>query len=113
LERVRQACKESSKELSALLNGSCEVKSAEGNSVVLGFYHTFHLERIESGPQKQQLEQVFSAVMGRPIQVSYEHAPRDRSTAPPARGGHLVKAAQELGAKAISRTDNGEGGQDG
>jgi hypothetical protein len=113
LERVRQACKESNKELSALLNGSCEVKSAEGGSVVLGFYHTFHLERIESGPQKQQLDQVFSAVLGRPIQVSYEHAPRERTTVPPAKGGHLVIAAQELGARTISRTDDGEGGQDG
>ena len=42
---VRAACKETDKKLAALLNGSCEVKSSEGDKLVLGFYHTFHLER--------------------------------------------------------------------
>ena len=45
LARVRVALRETDKPLDALLNGSCEVVSSEGDRVVLGFFHTFHLER--------------------------------------------------------------------
>ena len=64
LDKVRQACKDTDKQLSGLLNGSCEVKSEEGDVVTLGFYHTFHLERIESGPYAQRLEELFSTRAG-------------------------------------------------
>ncbi len=115
LEQVRQASKETDKQLSALLNGSCEVKSTEGDTVVLGFYHTFHLERIEAGPYAGRLDELFSAALGRPVKVAYEHSPRsgpatsDRAVA----GGHLVQAARELGARAIPRPSHTEGGQGG
>jgi hypothetical protein len=96
-----------------LLNGSCEVRSEEGDSVVLGFYHTFHLERFDSGAYRQQLDEAFSSVLGRAVQVKYEHAPREPRPEGQAKGGHLVKAAQELGARAISPTEDPEGGSDG
>ncbi len=113
LARVRQASREGDRQLSALLNGSCEVLSAEGDTVVLGFYHTFHLERVESGAYKEALDELFSSALGRKITVKYEHAPRDRGSekAEP-KGGHLVKAAQELGARTVSPTREGEGGPD-
>lgn len=101
LERVRQSCKDSDKQLSALLNGSCEVKSVEGDTLVLGFYHTFHLERVESGPYVNRLEALFSAALGRPIRLVLQHTPR--APKPPTKGGHLVKAAKELGAKPITK----------
>lgn len=109
LERVRQACKDTDKQLSGLLNGSCEVKSEEGDMVTLGFYHTFHLERIESGPYAGRLEELFSSVLGRPVKLAFEHAPRER-VASPSRGGHLVQAARDLGARPIGSRPV-EGGQ--
>jgi len=109
LERVRQACRDSDKQLAGLLNGSCELKSEEGDVVTLGFYHTFHLERIETGPLAQTLQALFSNVLGRPIKIVYEHTPRTRTTAP-ARGGHLVQAARELGVKPIGEPLAEEGG---
>ncbi len=114
LERVRLAGKEGDRQLSALLNGSCEVLSAEGGTVVLGFFHTFHLERVESGAYQDQLDELFSNALGRKVEVKYEHAPRDRDPerAQP-KGGHLVKAARELGARTVSPTNEGEGGSDG
>jgi len=111
LDRVRQACRDSDRQLSGLLNGSCEVKSEEGDVVTLGFYHTFHLERIESGPYAQRLEELFSTVLGRPVKLQFEHAPRER-VATTSRGGHLVQAARELGAQPIGSTAT-EGGPDG
>jgi DNA polymerase III subunit gamma/tau len=106
LERVRQSLKESEKQLSALLNGSCELKSSEGETVVLGFYHTFHLERIERGGYKGKLEEAFSIVLGRKVTVAYEHSPQERATGDKQRaGGHLVQAAREMGARAVPRQD--------
>ena len=105
---MRQACKEkeADKQLGALLNGSCEVKSLERDVLTLGFYHTFHLERIESGQYGQRLTELFSAVAGSPVRVELVHAPRAPS-ATRAPGGHLVKAAQELGAKPIGKGEQG------
>jgi hypothetical protein len=111
LDRVRQACRDTDKQLSGLLNGSCEVKSVDGDVVTLGFYHTFHLERIESGPYAQRLEELFSLVLGRPVKLAFEHAPRERVVSS-SRGGHLVQAARELGAQPIGSTA-AEGGPDG
>jgi DNA polymerase III subunit gamma/tau len=111
LDRVRQACKDTDKQLSGLLNGSCEVKSVDGDVVTLGFYHTFHLERIESGPYAQRLGELFSSVLGRPVNLAFEHAPRERVVSS-SRGGHLVQAARELGAQPIGSTA-AEGGPDG
>ncbi len=106
LDRVRTALKESEYQLAALLNGSCEVKSSEGGSVVLGFFHTFHLERIERGGYKGKLEQAFTSVLGRQVTVEYVHSPQDRSTTDKQRaGGHLVQAAREMGARAVPRQD--------
>lgn len=113
LESVRQSCKDTDKQLSALLNGSCEVKSADGDTVVLGFYHTFHLERIESGPYAQRLGELFSTALGRPVKVAYVHAPRAPRPAGTVKSGHLVQAAKELGARPLGRPGDGEGGHDG
>jgi len=77
--------------------------------LTLGFYHTFHLERIEGGPYARRLEELFRAVLGRPVQVVYVHMPR--SAAPERRrGGHLVEAAQQLGARPIAKR-GGTGGK--
>ena len=112
LERVRQGCKDTDRQLSGLLNGSCEVKSEEADVVTLGFYHTFHLERIESGPYAKRLEELFSGVLGRPVRVTFEHAPRERVARPAAKGGHLVEAARQLGARPIGSASV-KGGPDG
>ncbi|HEV8573335.1 MAG TPA: hypothetical protein VGR43_01370, partial [Dehalococcoidia bacterium] len=75
----------------------------EGDVVTLGFFHTFHLERIESGPYAQRLEELFSMVLGRPVRLAFEHAPRER-VASNSRGGHLVQAARDLGARRVGST---------
>ena len=112
LDKVRQASKDTDKQLSGLLNGSCEVKSEEAEVVTLGFYHTFHLERIESGPYAQRLEELFSSVLGRKVRVAFVHSPRER-VATSSKGGHLVQAARELGARPIASGSATEGGPDG
>ncbi|MEE8370294.1 MAG: DNA polymerase III subunit gamma/tau [Dehalococcoidia bacterium] len=108
LEQVRLAGKETDKQLSALLNGSCEIRSLEGDVLTLGFYHTFHLERIEGGGNGGRLSELFSAALGRKVSVTCVHFPRAQT---PGRdkGGHLLRVARELGAKPIS--GRGAGGE--
>jgi DNA polymerase-3 subunit gamma/tau len=112
IEQVRLVCKDSDKNLAALLNGSCEVKSIEADTLIIGFYHTFHLERAESEPNAAKLRALFSRALGREMRLEFEHSPRDRTQAP-ARTGDLVRAAQELGARPVGGTTPAEGGQDG
>ncbi len=112
LERVRQACRDADKNLGFLLNGSCEVRSVDEDMVVLGFYFPFHLERAETEPNPTTLARVFSQVLGRTVRVTVELAPRERSAAP-ARGGHLVEAAKELGARPVTKVQSSEGEHDG
>jgi DNA polymerase-3 subunit gamma/tau len=100
LTRVREACKESDRQLAALLNASCEVKSLEGDVLTLGFYHTFHLERVEAGHYLGRLNELFSEALGRPVTAELVHSPR-RPTPGKIKGGHLARAARELGAKPV------------
>jgi DNA polymerase-3 subunit gamma/tau len=106
LARVREACKETDKQLAALLNASCEVKSLEGDVLTLGFYHTFHLERVEAGGYAGRLGELISQALGKPVTVELVHSPR-RPTPGKIKGGHLAQAARELGAKPIGKGDEG------
>jgi hypothetical protein len=113
LERVRLACREVDKILAGLLNGSCEVLAVEDDAVVLGFYHTFHLERAESEPNAGKLTKLFGDALGRSVTIRFEkHAAPERSQSGGS-GGHLVQAAKELGARPVGGTQSDEGGDNG
>ena len=75
--------------------------------MTLGFYHTFHLERIESGPFARTLEELFSSALGRPVKMATSILPRTRTTTP-AKSGHLVEAAREMLGDALAN-EGGEG----
>jgi DNA polymerase-3 subunit gamma/tau len=107
LARVREACKESDKQLTALLNASCEVKSLEGEVLTLGFYHTFHLERVEAGGYAGRLGELVSQALGKQVRVELAHSPR-RPTPGKIKSGHLVQAARELGAKPVPSAGSGQ-----
>jgi DNA polymerase-3 subunit gamma/tau len=107
LARVREACKENDKQLGFLLNASCELKSLEGDVLTLGFYHTFHLERMEAEGYAGRLSELMSQALGRPVTVALTHSPR-RHTPGKIKGGHLAQAARELGAKPIGETKGDE-----
>ena len=111
LARVREACrqaaKQGDKQLDAILNASCEVKSLEGDVLTVGFYHTFHLERMEAGGYAARLGELASQMLGRPLSVTLMHSPR-RSEPGKIKGGHLVQAARELGAKPVEKVEHDE-----
>jgi DNA polymerase-3 subunit gamma/tau len=109
LDQVRQSCRETDKTLAALLNGSCEVRSVADDHVVLGFYHTFHLERAESEPNAGKLARLFTETLGREVTVRFEKVEQTQREKNPSPGGHLVQAAKELGARPVGSAPAAEG----
>jgi hypothetical protein len=83
------------------------VKSLEGDVVTLGFYHTFHLERMEAGGYTDRLSELLSQALGRPVTAELVHSPR-RPTPGKIKGGHLAQAARELGAKPVPSAGSGQ-----
>ncbi|MBM3166954.1 MAG: DNA polymerase III subunit gamma/tau, partial [Chloroflexi bacterium] len=93
----------SSGTLDAFLRSACEPVAIEDSTIILGFYYTFHKEKIEDNKYRHLVEKKLKEVFGKPYKVRciiYERKKKD----------HLVKAAQEtMGAKVIDET---EGEQD-
>jgi DNA polymerase-3 subunit gamma/tau len=105
LDRVTASLRQRDRHKTSILNGSFEVLSVADREVVLGFYHTFHLERVESSPLRKWLEEAFTAELGRQVTLKFEHAPRGPAEPKQQRGGHLVQAARERGARAVPKDD--------
>ena len=83
------------------------MKSLEGDTLTVGFYHTFHLERMEAGGYAARLGELASQVLGRAVRAQLVHSPR-RPEPGKIKGGHLVQAARELGAKPVEKVEHDE-----
>jgi hypothetical protein len=57
---------------------------------------------MEAGGYAERLSELMSQELGRPVTVELVHSPR-RPTPGRIKGGHLVQAARELGAKPIGK----------
>jgi len=92
----------SSGNLDAFLRSACEPVAIEDSTIVLGFYYTFHKEKIEDNKYRHLVERKLKEVFGKPYKVRciiYERKRKD----------HLVKAAKEtMGAKVIDETEGEE-----
>jgi hypothetical protein len=55
--------------LEALLRTCEPMRVDDGNTVVLGFRHRFHLARVSESESKALAERIISAVLGRPMQI--------------------------------------------
>jgi DNA polymerase-3 subunit gamma/tau len=113
LQRIRLACKEVDKRVAAYLNGSCEVKSMENGVLVLAFYQQFglHREKIETPANRRIVEEAASRLLGQTITLECTACERQRAEGRPSmRGGHLVQAARQMGARPVV---GGKGGSSG
>jgi DNA polymerase-3 subunit gamma/tau len=92
----------SSGNLDAFLRSACEPVAIEDSTIVLGFYYTFHKEKIEDNKYRHLVEGKLKEVFGKPYKVRciiYERKRKD----------HLVKAAKEtMGAKVIDEIEGEE-----
>jgi len=86
----------------ALLNSGCGIIEATGDEVVFGFKHSMLLDRMhgDSGENLRALQQAVDEVLGpgRTVRCVLDATVEQQR---PSRGGHLVRAAEELGGRAL------------
>jgi DNA polymerase III gamma/tau subunit len=114
LQRIRLACKEVDHRLAAYLNGTCEVKSVENGVLVLAFYQQFglHREKIETPAGRRIVEEAASRLLGQTITLECTVCERQTAEGKPSmRGGHLVQAARQMGARPVVGGKGGSSGE--
>ena len=114
LQRIRLACKGVDHRVAAYLNGTCEIKSLENGVLVLAFYQqsNFHREKIDTPDNRRIVEEAASRLMGQTITVECTVCERQRAEGKPSmRGGHLVQAARQMGARPVVGGKGGSSGE--
>jgi len=90
----------SSGNLDAFLRSACDPVALDDDTLVLGFYYSFHKEKIEDAKYRHLVEKKLKEVFGRPykircILVDYKReVPSQERTQNP-----VIKAALEMGAR--------------
>jgi len=96
---IVQGLRHSNKNVQALLR-SCEPVGIEDNTVILGFYHTYHKEKIEDPRNRRVVEDTLSKVLGKPYEVRCVLTSRDaKSKVKAARNDPVVRTALEMGGR--------------
>ncbi|MBM4431494.1 MAG: hypothetical protein FJ026_14290 [Chloroflexi bacterium] len=75
--RLLQAVRVRNRVVEALLK-SCEPMSVQGDLVTLGFYHSFHRERVDENKHRMVVEEALTEIGGRPLRVRCALCPGDR-----------------------------------
>jgi hypothetical protein len=85
-----------------LLNSGCGIIDASGEEVVFGFRHSMLLDRMhaDGGENLRALQQAVDEVLGpgRTVRCVLDATVEQQRAG---RGGHLVRAAEELGGRAL------------
>ena len=91
----------SSGTLDAFLRSACELVSLKDNTLELGFYHSFHKEKIEDPKYKHLVEKKLKEVYNQPYKVEciLFDQKKDSSSSSSKGQGAMVKAALEMGAE--------------
>ena len=99
---IFETARNRSKPLNALINGGCDIISADETSVVVGLRHLYHAKAIQD--HLPLLTEIVSSVLGRPVTVRAVHEPNveDWKLRETASRSPLVRAAQEMGARVLS-----------
>ena len=98
--------------LGALLRG-CKERELRGDTLVLTFLHSSHLDRINSEIEdplvNAQFESVVEKVLGKKYKISVELANSELKSVPGpvSQQSHLVRAAQALGARIVEERSKG------
>ncbi|MBN2186249.1 MAG: DNA polymerase III subunit gamma/tau [Dehalococcoidia bacterium] len=90
----------SSGNLDAFLRSACEPVALQGDTLVLGFYYSFHKEKIEDAKYRHLVEKKLKEVFGQPYNIRCILVDHKREVPSQAKTRNpLVKAALEMGAK--------------
>jgi len=90
----------SSGNLDAFLRSACDPIALEDDTLVLGFYYSFHKEKIEDAKYRHLVEKKLKEVFGRPYKIRCVLVEYKKETASQARTQNpIIKAALEMGAR--------------
>jgi DNA polymerase-3 subunit gamma/tau len=90
----------SSGNLDAFLRSACDPVGLEDDTLVLGFYYSFHKEKIEDAKYRHLVEKKLKEVFGRPYKIRCVLVDSKRGVPSQARTQNpIVKAALEMGAR--------------
>ena len=73
------------------------------DTIVIGFAHDFQKNKIDDPKYRHLVEQRFAQLLGKHYTIRCEKVGQEE------RGGHLVRAAQQMGGQVVSGRDQGEG----
>jgi DNA polymerase-3 subunit gamma/tau len=90
----------SSGNLDAFLRSACDPVALEDDTLVLGFYYSFHKEKIEDAKYRHLVEKKLKEVFGRPYKIQCILVDSKREIPSQARTQNpVIKAALEMGAR--------------
>ena len=90
----------SSGSLDALLRSACKPMALEDDTLILGFYYTFHKEKIEDPKYRHLVEKKLKEVFGQPYKIKCTLIDQDKNISPQSKKqSPLIKAALEMGAE--------------
>jgi DNA polymerase III subunit gamma/tau len=90
----------SSGNLDAFLRSACDPVALEDDTVVLGFYYSFHKEKIEDSKYRHLVEKKLKEVFGQPYKIRCILVDSKKEIPSPARTQNpVIKAALEMGAR--------------
>jgi DNA polymerase-3 subunit gamma/tau len=101
--QINERARELQFRAAALLNSGCGIIEATRDEIVFGFRYEIHFNRMQGdgGENLRALQQAVDEVLGqgRRVRCVLDENVEQQRTAP--RGGHLVRAAQELGGEML------------
>jgi DNA polymerase-3 subunit gamma/tau len=90
----------SSGNLDAFLRSACDPLALEDDTLVLGFYYSFHKEKIEDAKYRHLVERKLQEVFGRPYKIRCTLVDSKREISSQTRTQNpVIKAALEMGAR--------------
>jgi len=92
----------SSGNLDAFLRSACDPVALEDDTLVLGFYYSFHKEKIEDAKYRHLVEKKLKEVFGQPYKIRcilVDYKRENPSQAQARTQNPVIKAALEMGAK--------------
>jgi DNA polymerase-3 subunit gamma/tau len=90
----------SSGNLDAFLRSACNPVALEDDTLVLGFYYSFHKEKIEDAKYRHLVEKKLQQIFGQPYKIRCILVDSKRENPPPTRTQNpVIKAALEMGAR--------------
>jgi len=91
----------SSGSLDAFLRSACEPVALKDGTLVLGFYYSFHKEKIEDAKYRQLIEKKLMEVFGKPYKIECILVDRKRKASQTKVESPLIKAAIDMGARIV------------